>query len=183
MQMSPRDIQTIQCVNILCKAVNNRLSNWIRAWYQNLVSQDGGIQRMSTGSLSFFLAPILRSARPARRFFFSPYTPLGSLFTGYWDIGEPGIASGRGKKKWNGREQYSAKKRREFSLFSHITIATRQKLKRCNRACLWGLEPSAPLADLSAQRVRSHLNARKGRLGTRPNLGEVTSNRVGVLKY
>ena len=49
--------------------------------YQNLVSQDSGIQRMSTGSLSFFLTPIARSAR---RYFFSPYTPLGSLFTSYF---------------------------------------------------------------------------------------------------
>ena len=34
-------------------------------------------------SLPSFLAPIPRPARPARRLFFSPYTALGSLFTGY----------------------------------------------------------------------------------------------------
>ena len=71
----PRNIQTIQCVNILCKAVNNLLSNEsghdTRIWYHKTAPFKGCPQ----APLSFFLAPIPRSARTL----YPPWEPVHRL--------------------------------------------------------------------------------------------------------
>ena len=46
-------------------------------------SSERGKKEREGDALPSFLAPIPRSAYPARQFFFSPYNALGSLFTGY----------------------------------------------------------------------------------------------------
>ena len=67
-----RAIFARQCVNHSCKSVNNRLSNQTerdtRIWYHKTAA----IKECPQAPLSFLLSPRPRSARSARRFFFSP---------------------------------------------------------------------------------------------------------------
>ena len=70
-----QDIHMIQCINILCKAVNNHASKQSdhvsRVWYHGTAALKECPQALS---------PFLPRPRP--RIFCSPYTPLGSLFAG-----------------------------------------------------------------------------------------------------
>ena len=73
----PRDIQTIQCVNILCKAVNNHLSNQsghdTRIWYHKTAAIKECPQ-----------APFLSFSPPYPAIFLFALYPTWSLFTGYF---------------------------------------------------------------------------------------------------
>ena len=55
---------------------------------QSVIPESGITRRRHSKNVhslfSFFPAHIPRSARTASQFFFSPYTPLGSLFTGFF---------------------------------------------------------------------------------------------------
>ena len=74
-----RDIQTIQCVNILCKAVNNHVSNQsghdTRIWYHKTAAINP-----QAPFLSFFLAPI------PHYFSFRPIPHLGACSQASWEL-------------------------------------------------------------------------------------------------
>ena len=78
LQMSPRDIQTIQCVNVLCKAVNNRLFNQperdTRIWYHKTAA----FKECPQAPFLYFHAPILPPLARLADFSFRPIPHLGA---------------------------------------------------------------------------------------------------------
>ena len=78
MQISPREIQTIQCVNHSCKSVCNRLSNQserdTRIWYHKTAA----LKECPQAPLSFFLAPYRAPLARLADFSFRPIPHLGS---------------------------------------------------------------------------------------------------------
>ena len=60
--------------------VSSAFTSWLTGAFDFLS------RRKVSSLLPVFLAPTPRSVRPARRFFFSPYTPGGSQLTGYFVV-------------------------------------------------------------------------------------------------